>query len=54
VPVHETVRGFMEIVSGGVDHIPEQYFFMKGTIGEVYAAFKAASTEAGGKPVASK
>ena len=54
VPVHETVRGFMEIVSGGVDHIPEQYFFMKGTIGEVYAAFKAASTEAGGKPAASK
>ena len=43
VPVHETVRGFMEIVSGGVDHIPEQYFFMKGTIGDVYAAFKTAS-----------
>ena len=41
VPIHETVRGFMEIVSGGVDHIPEQHFFMKGAIGDVYASFKA-------------
>ncbi len=46
VPIHETVRGFMEIVSGGVDHIPEQHFFMKGTIGDVYAAFKAATATA--------
>ncbi|NLW40399.1 MAG: F0F1 ATP synthase subunit beta [Tissierellia bacterium] len=32
VPVHETVRGFKEILEGKHDHIPEQAFFMVGTI----------------------
>ena len=40
VPIPETIRGFSEIVSGKVDHIPEQLFFMKGNIDEVYDAYK--------------
>ncbi len=35
VPVEETVRGFKEIVEGKLDHIPEQAFYMAGTIDEV-------------------
>lgn len=41
VPVEQTVRGFGEIITGGVDHIPEQFFYMKGSIDDVYSAFKA-------------
>jgi F-type H+-transporting ATPase subunit beta len=32
VPVRETVRGFREILDGKHDDIPEQAFFMVGTI----------------------
>jgi len=35
VPVEETVRGFREIIEGKHDTIPEQAFYMKGTIDEV-------------------
>jgi F-type H+-transporting ATPase subunit beta len=35
VPVEETVRGFKEIVEGKHDHLPEQAFYMVGTIDEV-------------------
>jgi F-type H+-transporting ATPase subunit beta len=35
VPVEETVKGFKEIVEGNLDHIPEQAFYMAGTIDEV-------------------
>lgn len=35
VPVEETVRGFKEIVEGKLDNIPEQAFYMAGTIDEV-------------------
>ncbi len=35
VPVEETVKGFKEIVDGKLDHIPEQAFYMVGTIDEV-------------------
>jgi F-type H+-transporting ATPase subunit beta len=34
VPVRETVRGFREILDGKHDDIPEQAFFMVGTIGD--------------------
>ena len=34
VPVKETVRGFKEILEGKHDHLPEQAFFMVGTIDE--------------------
>jgi F-type H+-transporting ATPase subunit beta len=34
VPLRETLRGFREIVEGRHDEVPEQAFFMVGTIGE--------------------
>lgn len=34
VPVKETIRGFKAIINGEVDHIPEQAFYMVGTIDE--------------------
>jgi F-type H+-transporting ATPase subunit beta len=37
VPIAETVRGFREIVEGKHDGIPEQAFYMQGTIDEVLA-----------------
>src|SRR5436190_10665916 len=35
VPVGETVRGFREILDGEHDDLPEQAFYMKGTIDQV-------------------
>ncbi|QQY79176.1 ATP synthase F1 subcomplex beta subunit [Keratinibaculum paraultunense] len=35
VPINETVRGFKEILEGKHDDVPEQAFFMVGTIDEV-------------------
>jgi F-type H+-transporting ATPase subunit beta len=32
VPIRETVRGFKEILEGKHDHLPEQAFYMVGTI----------------------
>jgi F-type H+-transporting ATPase subunit beta len=40
VPVKETVRGFKMILDGDLDEIPEQYFYMKGTIDEVQQAYR--------------
>jgi len=40
VPIEETIRGFREIVDGKHDDIPEQAFFLKGTIDEVVEAAK--------------
>ncbi len=40
VPVKETIRGFREILDGKMDNIPEDAFFMKGSIDEVYEAAK--------------
>ena len=35
VTLEETIRGFKMIVEGKVDHLPEQAFYMKGSIDEV-------------------
>jgi F-type H+-transporting ATPase subunit beta len=35
VSLKETIRGFRGIVDGEYDHIPEQAFYMVGTIDEV-------------------
>jgi len=40
VPIGETIRGFKEIVDGKHDEIPEQDFYMVGTIDEVLEKFK--------------
>ena len=34
VPIKETIRGFKAIIEGEVDHLPEQAFYMVGTIDE--------------------
>ena len=41
VKIEDTVNGFGQIISGDLDHIPEQHFFMKGSINDVYEAYKA-------------
>jgi len=35
VPLEETIKGFKEILDGKLDDIPEQEFFMKGSINQV-------------------
>ncbi len=35
VPIEETIRGFKGLIEGEYDHIPEQAFYMVGTIDEV-------------------
>jgi len=35
VPIEETVRGFREILEGKYDDLPEQAFYMTGTIADV-------------------
>jgi len=41
VPIHETIRGFREILEGKHDDIPESYFLNVGTIDDVLAKVKA-------------
>jgi len=36
VPIEETVRGFKEILEGKHDDVPENNFYMKGTIDEIH------------------
>jgi F-type H+/Na+-transporting ATPase subunit beta len=38
VSLEDSINGFEEILSGALDHIPEQAFYMKGNIDEVKAA----------------
>lgn len=45
VPVKETVRGFKEILEGKHDHLPENAFFMVGTIDEAVAKAEALAKE---------
>jgi F-type H+/Na+-transporting ATPase subunit beta len=40
VPIAETIRGFREIVDGKHDDVPEQAFYLKGTIDEAVEAAK--------------
>src|SRR2546422_878716 len=41
VPVTETVQGFKEVLEGKYDHIPENYFYLKGNIEEVVQDYEA-------------
>jgi len=34
VPINETIAGFKELISGNVDHLPEQAFYMVGNLDE--------------------
>ena len=40
VRLEETISGFKGLVNGEYDHIPEQAFYMQGTIDEVVATAK--------------
>src|SRR3546814_10640432 len=40
VSLKETIRGFRAIVDGQMDHLPEQAFYMVGTIDEAVAKAK--------------
>lgn len=40
VPIKETVEAFNELISGNMDDVPEQAFYMVGNIDEVYAKAK--------------
>ncbi|HVS07777.1 MAG TPA: F0F1 ATP synthase subunit beta [Candidatus Dormibacteraeota bacterium] len=51
VPLKETIRGFSEILEGKHDDLPEQAFYMVGTIDEAVEAAKGeAATGDEGKP----
>ncbi len=41
VSLEETIRGFKGLVNGEYDHIPEQAFYMQGTIDEVVETAKS-------------
>ncbi|MDE2124965.1 MAG: F0F1 ATP synthase subunit beta [Armatimonadetes bacterium] len=45
VPIKDTIRSFKEVVEGKYDHLPEQAFYMVGTVEE--AVEKARTIEAG-------
>ncbi|MBI4339143.1 MAG: F0F1 ATP synthase subunit beta, partial [Chloroflexi bacterium] len=47
VPIRETVRGFKEILDGKHDELPEQAFFMVGTIDEAVETGKKLQAAAG-------
>ena len=40
VPLKETIRGFKMIVDGECDELPEQAFYMVGTIDEAFEKAK--------------
>ena len=40
VKLEDTVRSFREILEGKYDHLPEQAFYLKGSIEEVIEAAK--------------
>ena len=42
VPLSETIRGFKMIANGECDHLPEQAFYMVGTIDEAFEKAKKA------------
>jgi F-type H+-transporting ATPase subunit beta len=46
VPLEETVRGCSEILAGQHDHLPEQAFYMVGTIDDVMTKGRTLSASA--------
>ncbi len=40
VKVEDTIKGFAEILDGNLDHIPEQYFYMVGTLDDAIEAYE--------------
>ena len=46
IALKDTIRSFKGIVDGDYDHIPEQYFYMTGSIDEVIEKFEAEKQDA--------
>jgi F-type H+/Na+-transporting ATPase subunit beta len=46
VPIRESIRGFKMILSGELDHIPEQMFYMAGAIDDVLKLYQEAEAKA--------
>ena len=46
VTLEESIGGFEEILDGKLDHVPEQDFYLKGSIEDVKAAYAKRGTEA--------
>ncbi len=51
VGIQDTIRGFRAILDGEVDDIPEQTFYLRGTIQEVQEAFRTEHTKEPAPPV---
>jgi F-type H+-transporting ATPase subunit beta len=47
VPLSDTIRSFREILDGKLDEVPEEAFFMKGSIEEVYEHAEQIKKETG-------
>ncbi|MFC3851510.1 F0F1 ATP synthase subunit beta [Salinispirillum marinum] len=45
VSLKDTISGFQGILDGNYDHIPEQFFYMKGTIQEVIEGYEASKAK---------
>jgi F-type H+/Na+-transporting ATPase subunit beta len=45
VPINETVKSFARVLQGEVDHIPEQHFFLQGTIEDVINEYEASKNK---------
>jgi F-type H+-transporting ATPase subunit beta len=41
VPIADTVKSFARVLEGEADHIPEQYFFLQGTLDDVIQSYEA-------------
>lgn len=41
VPISETVKSFARVLEGEADQIPEQHFFLQGTLDDIIAAYEA-------------
>jgi len=44
VPLKDTVEGFRMILDGELDHIPEQFFYLAGPIGDVLQRYEQSSS----------
>lgn len=45
VRIEDTVKSFRRLLGGEVDHIPEQFFFLQGTLDEVVGQYNASQQE---------
>ena len=47
VPLKDTIRSFKEVISGNLDHLPEQAFYMCGGLDDLLEAAKKLGYEVG-------